>query len=96
MTQFFLAVFAIYLMAVGIEGNGEKFIDTAISTGSGFVPYLFVIGGLGVLSAIPDTEKLAKPFFALLIVSIILTHYKTIAETTGTLYKDMSNIKNEV
>jgi hypothetical protein len=96
MIQFFLAVFAVYLMAVGVEGNGREFIDTAISTGEGFVPYIFVIGGLGVLSAIPETEKLAKPFFALFIISIILTHYQTIAETTSAIYQDMTGLGNDM
>lgn len=97
MTQYLLAVVAIYLIAVGFQGNGEKMLDKTATVGKGFLPWVVVIGAIGLLGMSQQTEKLAYPFFGLMLLAMVLQDYQTISSSIDkTLQAFGTNIGGKV
>lgn len=72
MTQVLIAVVAIYFIMVAAAGNGPKLWDLGVREIPGFLPWVGVIFVLGFLAVNPETEKLGKPFFILVLLVWLL------------------------
>ena len=97
MTQYLLAVVAIYLIAVGFQGNGEKMLDKTATVGEGFLAWVVIIGAIGLLGMSQQTEKLAYPIFGLMLLAMVLRDYQTIGSTLDkTLQAFGVNIGGEI
>ena len=62
---------------VGAKSNEIKLIDEIKTDVNGFVPWAIAIAVLAALSEYEETNKLVKPFVALLILNFVLVNYDT-------------------
>lgn len=62
---------------VGAKRNEIKLIDEIKTDVNGFVPWAIAIAVLAALSEYEETNKLVKPFVALLILNFVLVNYDT-------------------
>ena len=78
MTDILLAFVAIYFIAVGSAGNGEKLWQMGLEEMPDFLPWIVVIFALGFLATNNYTEKLGKPLVSLMVLVFILKNYAQI------------------
>lgn len=75
-----VGIIGLYLVVVGIGGNGVEFIDWA-SHQSQFLAWVVVSLVLVALLDHASTHELGLVFTSLIIIGYIVTHYQTVMES---------------
>lgn len=73
-----LALYGIYLIAVGLNGNGNALGEYVSEDAGGYFPWLVAIFVLVLLYEFEATRKITLPFGILLVLNFILQNYGTI------------------
>lgn len=95
MTGLFIGLYAIYLIAVGVQGNGATLFSNLKTDMPGYVPWLLAIIAIAIMAQSETLEKLVKPFIVLLILTFVLKNFPTIKTQISSIY-NLSNqaVKN--
>ena len=91
MTQFSLAIFALYLILVGVKGNSAPLVALVKQEG-GYVPWLVAVGVLAALYSAETTRPFVKPFAGLIVLVLILRNWPTIQQEGGAIYHQLTSI----
>lgn len=86
MTGLFIGVYALYLIVVGVEGNASALLSSLQKDMHGYLPWLFAIIMIALLAQNETTEKMVKPFIALLILNFVLRNAKKIESQIKEIY----------
>lgn len=78
MNALIIAVYGVYLVLVGVNGNSNNLIAAAKEDAPGFVPWAISIAVLAVINEIPSTKRLAAPFLTLLVLTFFLKNFETL------------------
>jgi len=78
MNGLIIGVYGIYFLLVGLAGNAPKLLDMLGEDAGGFLPWIVSIGVLAVAYEYPATQKMARPFILLLILSFVLYNYENL------------------
>jgi len=73
-----LGLYGVYLVVVGIQGKSDLLIREVDKDMPGFIPWALAIVALIILGQTPATEKLVKPFIALLILNFVLMNFQNL------------------
>lgn len=79
MNAFVVGLYGLFFIMVGAKRNEIKLIDEIKTDVNGFVPWAIAIAVLAALSEYEETNKLVKPFVALLILNFVLVNYDTMS-----------------
>ncbi len=85
-----LLVVGVYILAVGIMGNGHALLLLLEKDLPHFIPWIIAIIVLGVLALNKDTEKLGKPFLLLVFLGILVHDWPQIKNNAVESYKEMT------
>lgn len=77
MNAFVVGLYGLFFIMVGAKRNEIRLIDEIKTDVNGFVPWAIAIAVLAALSEYEETNKLVKPFVALLILNFVLVNYDT-------------------
>ena len=86
MTSLFVGIYGVFFLAAGIQGNGNKLFALLAEDGRKFIPWLFAIVVISVLSEFEATEKLVKPFAVLLALNFFLRNFATLQSEAGKIF----------
>lgn len=78
MNGLIIGVYGIFFLLVGLAGNAGKLLDALGEDAGGFLPWVVAIGALAVAYEYPATQKMARPFILLLILSFVLFNYENL------------------
>jgi hypothetical protein len=90
MPTIILLVVGVYILAVGIMGNGHALLLLLEKDLPHFIPWIIAIIVLGVLALNKDTEKLGKPFLLLVFLGILVHDWAQIKSNALESYKEMT------
>lgn len=86
MTGIFIGVYGLFLLAVGINGQGKALFSLLSEDGKEFLPWLFALVVISILAEFEETKKLVKPFVVLLALNFFLRNYSTLEKEAKTIY----------
>jgi len=86
-----LVVLGVYILAVGVMGNGSALLTELQKDLPGFIPWILAIIIIGMLAINQDTEKLGKPLLGLIFLGILIKNWSAIKTNAETAYKDMTS-----
>jgi len=86
-----LVVLGVYILAVGVMGNGSTLLSELQKDLPGFIPWILAIIIIGMLAINQDTEKLGKPLLGLIFLGILIKNWSAIKTNAETAYKDMTS-----
>lgn len=81
-----IAVYGIYILLVGINGNSQELIGKFREDAPGFFPWAVSIAVLAIMADIPSTKKLVAPFVFLLVLTFILQNFETLRSQYNRIY----------
>ena len=87
MTGIFIGIYGVFLLAVGINGQGKALFSLLSEDGKKFLPWLFALVVISILAEFEETKKLVKPFVVLLALNFFLRNYSTLEKEAKTIYK---------
>jgi len=85
-----LVVLGVYILAVGVMGNGSLLLAELQKDLPGFIPWVLTIIIIGMLAIDQNTEKLGKPLLGLIFLGILIKDWPQIKTNAVTAYKDMT------
>lgn len=85
MNGLILGLYGVFLVVVGMQGNADLLIKEVDKDMPKFIPWALAIVALIIMAQTPATEKLVKPFIALLILNFVLMNYKNLASEINKL-----------
>jgi len=85
-----LVVLGVYILAVGVMGNGSLLLAELQKDLPGFIPWVLAIIIIGMLAIDQNTEKLGKPLLGLIFLGILIKDWSQIKTNAVTAYKDMT------
>jgi len=85
-----LVVLGVYILAVGVMGNGSGLLVELQKDLPGFIPWILAIIIIGMLAINQDTEKLGKPLLGLIFLGILIKDWAQIKTNAITAYKEMT------
>lgn len=91
MTSLFIGLYGVYLLLVGVRGNSGELLDATNRDLPGYIPWLFSIIAIAVLSENETTKGLVRPFIVLLILNFALMNWDTIESEVKKIY-NMSGV----
>ena len=86
MTGIFIGVYGVFLLAVGISGQGKALFSLLSEDGKAFLPWLFALIVISILAEFEETKKLVKPLVVLLALNFFLRNYETLEKEAKTIY----------
>jgi len=86
MTSLFLGLYGIFLLLVGARGNTPALMTQLQKDVPNYLPWLLAIIVIAFLSQYETTEKIVKPFIALLILNFFLFNFDTIKSEVEKIY----------
>lgn len=86
MNDLVIGLYGVYLLMVGLAGNGQKTIAAVQQDGKGFLPWGISLAVLAVLYNVDETRPVAKPFIGLLILSFVLKNWKKLSKESQTIW----------
>lgn len=86
MTSLFLGLYGVYFFLVASRGNSTTLMNMIAEDSRGYIPWLFAIIVIALLSENENTAALVKPFVALLILTFVLRNFPTISNEIQTIY----------
>ena len=86
-----LVVLGVYILAVGVMGNGSALLTELQKDLPGFIPWILAIIIIGMLAIDQNTEKLGKPLLGLIFLGILIKDWPQIKTNATTAYKDMTS-----
>ena len=85
-----LVVLGVYILAVGVMGNGSLLLAELQKDLPGFIPWVLTIIIIGMLAIDQNTEKLGKPLLGLIFLGILIKDWPQIKTNAVTAYKEMT------
>lgn len=70
-----IGIYGIFFLLVGLAGNAPKLLGMVGEDVGGFLPWVVAIATLAVAYEYPATQKMAKPFILLLVLSFVLYNF---------------------
>lgn len=86
MTGIFIGVYGVFLLAVGINGQGKALFSLLSEDGKKFLPWLFALIVISVLAEFEETKRLVKPFVVLLALNFFLRNYDKLESEAKRIY----------
>lgn len=95
MTSLFIGLYGIYFLLVGAHSNTAPLITQLQGDVPKYLPWLLAIIVIAFLSQYETTEKIVKPFVALLILNFFLKNFGTIkSQVTGIYAQAAQGVQN--
>lgn len=91
MNGLIIGVYGIFFLLVGLAGNAPKLLGMVGDDAGNFLPWVVAIAALSVAYEYPATQKMARPFILLLILSFVLYNYDNLLAE----YKRLQNLSNQ-
>lgn len=86
MTGIFIGIYGVFLLAVGINGQGKALFSLLSEDGKKFLPWLFALVVISILAEFEETKKLVKPFVVLLALNFFLRNFDKLEEEAKAIY----------
>lgn len=87
MVSAMLGLYGLYLILVGVNGRVGDLVDLLGEDGRGFIPWVFAILVIALLSENEETKKLVGPFIFLLTLTFVLRNFDTVKAELNEIYK---------
>ena len=94
MNSLFIGLYGVYLLAVGIRGNGGALADLVSADAPKYFPWLLAIIVISVLTEFDATKNLVKPIIMLLVLNFVLRNFDTIKSEVSKIYTSSQGAKN--
>lgn len=86
MTSIMIGLHGLYLIVVGANGNVNKLMGLLSDDVKPFIPWIFAILVISLLSQHEDTKKLIAPFITLLALNFVLRNFETVKAEVNKIY----------
>ncbi len=83
MNGLILGLYGVFILIIGMRGRTDELMDAANVDAPKFIPWALAIVALIIMAQNEYTEKVVKPFAALLVLNFVLVNFGNIKSEVG-------------